>query len=274
MANPRTRAARRRRLGQHFLRDRRVMEKILAAAQLSPEDRVFEVGAGQGALTRELAARARAVVALEVDRKLAEGLAPLVGEFPNIRLLCCDARRFDLSQLPSPPPWKLVANLPYRGGAQILLRCLDRPGLFSRLVVTLQREVAERLCAAPGEKAYGSLSLHAQYRARIQVVAHVPPGAFQPPPEVDSSIVLLLPRARPPVEVEDEGLFFSLLRSSFAHRRKTLLNNLKALRNAPFEAVSWEEVLEASGIDGSLRGEALSLADFARLAATLSRRRG
>lgn len=264
----------RRRLGQHFLVSRRVLDALLDAAALSPQDGVLEVGAGIGTLTVALARSAARVVAVEFDRALLPALHAVVGSLPNVRVVEGDVMRLDLGALvaPLPSPRLVVSNLPYSIASPLIVTLLEQPLGFTRLVCTVQREVAARLAAPPGGRDYGALSVAVQYRARISIVARVPPGAFYPPPEVGSAIVRLDVRPQPAVRVADEALFFQIVRAAFAQRRKTLRNTLAVgLRRAP-PAV--EAASRRAGIDPGRRGETLSLEEFARLTESLAAETG
>lgn len=260
----------RRRLGQHFLVSRRVLDRVLEASALSPQDGVFEVGAGIGTLTVALAEAAGQVTAVEFDRALLPALHDAVGRLPNVRVVEGDVMALELEALvaPLPHPRKSVSNLPYDIASPLIVALLERPLGFARLVFTVQREVAERLTAPPGGRAYGALSVAVQYRAQAAIVARVPPTAFYPPPEVDSAIVRLDVRPDPAVRVTDEAAFFRVVRAAFAQRRKTLRNTLAGgLRLTP-QAV--EAAAARTGIDPRRRGETLSLEEFARLTDSLA----
>jgi 16S rRNA (adenine1518-N6/adenine1519-N6)-dimethyltransferase len=259
----------RKRFGQHFLVSRVILERILEAAALTPQDGILEIGAGIGTLTAALSPRVRAVVAVEVDGALLPALREQTAAFDNVAVEAGDVMRMNLGVLAGrlPHPRKTVSNLPYNIASPLLVGLLDRGLQFTRLVVTVQREVAERLAAAPGAKEYGALSVVVQYRAAARLVARVPRGAFFPRPDVESAIVLLEPRAAPPVDVGDEGLFSRVVRAAFAQRRKTLRNTLAAgLAIAPDDAVAG---CRAAGIEPGRRGETLDLESFAALTRAL-----
>jgi 16S rRNA (adenine1518-N6/adenine1519-N6)-dimethyltransferase len=235
---------------------------------LTRRDTVLEVGAGLGTLTEALAARAGAVAAVEVDRRLAVVLAARLGALPNVRIVEGDALRVDLPPLfAGPPVRKVVANLPYNIAAPLLLRLLDPALSIARHVVTVQREVAERIVARAGTPSYGRLSLAVQYRAAARIAARIPPGAFLPAPDVESAVLTLVPHARPPVQVDDEGALFRVVAAGFGHRRKTLANALaRGLDLAP-SAV--EAACRAAGVDPRARAETLDLKAFAALTRAL-----
>lgn len=246
--------------GQNFLVDDAALRGIVAAADVGPDDEVWEVGPGLGTLTRELARRAARVVAVELDRRMLPVLAETLAPWPHVEVRHADALHVDFEA--AAPGALFVANLPYNVGTAVLSRVLTA-GRFRRAVVLVQREVGDRLVAAPGTPAYGSLSLWVAHHGRARVVRLVPPGAFHPPPKVTSAVVRIdLDRDAVP----DERTF-ALVRDAFRHRRKTLVANLRAV-GQPAEHV--RAVLEAQGLDPRVRAEALDLATFRRLAAALA----
>ena len=253
-----------KRFGQNFLKDHHVIERILAAAELSPEDRVLEIGPGLGVLTDRLLIRVREERAMEVDRDLAQRLSQR--EADNLVVLEGDALRLSWEDLLPSPPYKLVANLPYNISSQILFRILDHRRLFGRLVLMFQKEVGDRLCASAGTRDYGILSVFCQLWYDIRRIAVVPPGAFNPPPKVYSVVLAFEPLSGPRVPVDDEPFFRRVVKGAFSQRRKTLRN---ALIGSGFAALELDPALEAAQIDPGRRGETLSLDEFARLAAAL-----
>lgn len=259
----------RKRFGQNFLIDENILGKIVDAAALDPSDTVLEVGAGLGALTAALADRAGQVVAVEVDRDLIPILEESVGRLPNVRLVHGDILRLALDQLlpAGALSYKVVANLPYYITSPVLMKFLGAERPWSRLVFMVQREVAARLTAAPGTKAYGALTVVLRFSAEVTTVARVPRTAFLPAPEVDSAIVLLTPRPAPlpPGPVRDT--FFAAVRAGFGQRRKTLAN---ALCGAGFPPEAVAAALAEAGLTESRRAETLDLQDFVRLAVCLS----
>lgn len=262
----RSQAARRKRLGQHFLRDEGVAQAIIEAAALGPRDLAVEIGPGHGILTFRLAAIAGRVLALEVDPSLVKTLVPRAAGIPNLDLRHADALRFDFQALR--PPERdghvvVVANLPYAISKPLLLRLFEARQTIHRMVVMLQREVAERLTAAPGGKTYGLLSVAAQLWADPAVCFTVPSAAFTPPPKVESAVVRIVFRDTPKVQLRDEAAFFKIVKAAFGQRRKNLVNALRGGLGLAVPAVG--ELLRAAGIDPSRRGESLSLDDFARV---------
>jgi 16S rRNA (adenine1518-N6/adenine1519-N6)-dimethyltransferase len=246
-----------KRFGQHFLHDRNVVGRIVAALAPQTGDHVIEIGPGTGALTRELLARVTHLDAVELDRDL---IAHLESDFPREQLTLHqgDALKFDFCALaPAGNQLRVVGNLPYNISTPLLFHLLDQSGCIKDMLFMLQKEVVERLRAAPGGKDYGRLSVMIQYRCAVEKLFVVAPGAFTPPPKVDSAVVRLVPHATPPVAVDDPARFALLVRAAFASRRKTLRNNLRGL-------LSVEDML-ALGIDPVRRAETLSLAEFASL---------
>ena len=257
-----------KRWGQHFLVSARALEAIVGAAELTHTDAVLEVGPGLGTLTEALAARAGTVTAIEVDRRLAEVLRIRLGGLSNVRIIEGDALHADLAPLfAGPGVRKAVANLPYNIAAPLLLRLLD-PGLeITRVVVTVQREVAERVVARAGTPAYGRLSVAVRFRAAARIVSRIPAGAFLPAPDVESAVLALVPHARPPVAVGDEAFLFRVVAAGFGHRRKTLANALAQGLGLAASAV--DAACRAAGVDPRTRAETLDLEAFAALAQAL-----
>lgn len=260
----------RRRLGQHFLRDPSVRERIIRLAALSSEDTVLEVGAGKGILTRALAKRAGRVVALEIDKALADSLRRTFSKEPRVEVLNENALTFDPRSLG--PGLKVVSNLPYYAASAIILHLLSYRSSIADMVLMVQKEVAERITAGPGGKDYGSLSLTIQYWADAGLCFAVPARAFRPAPKVESAVLRITPLPEPRVRVRDEGFFFRMVRATFAHRRKTLLNNLKHFLEPGMSQEALRELLALAGIDPGRRSETLSLHEFTRLSDILSKR--
>jgi 16S rRNA (adenine1518-N6/adenine1519-N6)-dimethyltransferase len=252
-----------KRFGQHFLINPTIIRGILRLAELAPDDVVLEIGAGTGTLTEALADRVRRLLALEVDRDLIDALRQRFAARPHVEIIHADALSFDLQRLPK--PIKVVANLPYGTAVAILTRLLTQRACLQSAVVMVQREVAERLYASPGTKAYGSLTLLTQWYARVEKGFNVPPSAFFPPPKVMSTVVKIIPRPVPPVSVGDEALLFRVIRAAFAQRRKMLINALRHEFQA-IDAAMLRQTLERVGITASRRGETLTLHEFAQLA--------
>ncbi len=263
-----TTAGRRRALGQHFLRDAGIARRIVEIAGLTPADLCVEIGPGEGVLTFLLAERAGRLLALEVDEKLVEGLRSRLAALPHVEVRQADARRFDYAALPTLRPSPegrvvIVGNLPYSVSKPILERLVAARTAVSEMVLTLQKEVAERVAAGPGSKRYGALSVLTQLYCDVRLALAIPPGAFRPPPKVDSAVLHLRVLATPRVPVGDEGKFHRLVKAAFGQRRKTLANALAGrLGVSVATARQW---LAAAGIDPGRRAETLSLEEFSRL---------
>jgi 16S rRNA (adenine1518-N6/adenine1519-N6)-dimethyltransferase len=256
--------------GQNFLLEPSVVHKIVAAAKISASDHVFEVGPGIGGLSQILARQARSLTLIEIDPILSGFLSDYFSTAEHVQVLNKDALIMDFAAFAAEKgfaSYKLVANLPYYITTPLLMSFLQRGGTWSLMVLMMQKEVAARIMAPPGGKDYGALSLAVQYRARVEKVMDVPPVAFMPRPEVDSTVLRLENLPRPAVEVADERLFFSLIGAAFAQRRKTLAN---ALANGAGvgDKHFWQDCFRAAAIDGGRRGETLSLAEFALVANT------
>ncbi|WP_150275650.1 16S rRNA (adenine(1518)-N(6)/adenine(1519)-N(6))-dimethyltransferase RsmA [Paenibacillus tepidiphilus] len=261
-------------LGQNFLIDQNILDKIVDAAQLDTASGALEIGPGIGALTQRLAETAGAVTAVEIDRRLIPILKDLLADYPHVNIRNDDVLKVDLRQLfaedfASVEKVSVVANLPYYVTTPILMKLLEEKLPLHNIVVMIQREVAERMAAAPGGKEYGSLSIAVQYYSEPELVCIVPKTVFIPQPNVESAVIRLKVRERPPVEVADEKHFFEVVQASFTQRRKTIANNLKS-RFFPGEGRErLEALLAEAGIDGGRRGETLSIAEYARLSAVL-----
>jgi len=258
-----------RALGQHFLRDDHVAERIVGLVAPTPRDLVVEIGPGRGALTERLAASAGRLLALEIDPALAMRLRARFAEAPGVEILEADARSFDYARvrerLPDPAGRVLaVGNLPYSVGKPILMALVEAGPAIGEMCLMLQKEVAERIAAPPGSKVYGSLSVLTQIACSVRLAFTVPPGAFSPPPQVDSAVVHLRALPAPPVRVADVARFRTVVRAAFGQRRKSLANALAA--GLGVAAVRARTIADAAGIDPARRAETLSLAEFARLA--------
>ena len=254
-----------KRLGQNFLVDAGVVRAIVDAADLSPADTVLEIGPGIGTLTQGLAESGAHVVAVELDKKLPAVLAETLKGYDNVTVVPGDILKLDILRilnLGAGERFKVVANLPYYITTPILMALLEQHLPIERMVTMVQKEVAVRMTARPGSKDYGALSVAVQYHTDARIVMDVPPRAFMPAPEVTSAVIACRVRETPTVHPSDEKLFFRLVRAAFGQRRKTLLN---ALTGAGLTKELCRAGLTAAGIAESLRGEQLSLADFARL---------
>jgi 16S rRNA (adenine1518-N6/adenine1519-N6)-dimethyltransferase len=256
--------------GQHFLVDAQVRDAIVAAAGVRPGSLVVEIGPGTGVLTEGLLRRGASVLALELDRELAAALSETLGGNPRLTVLVADALRFDfgrhLGAHPERGRIRVVANIPYYITSPLILRLLPWRELFKALYLTIQQEVAERIMARPGTKAYGALTLHCQYWAAPRPVLAIPRRAFYPSPEVDSTLVGFDLLDAPRVSVTSPAGLFGLIRAAFGQRRKTVRN---ALRGAGWPTAVLDPALETCGIAGGRRGETLTLQEFARLSQAL-----
>lgn len=264
-----------KKFGQNFLIDSHVIEKILASAALTKEDCVLEIGPGIGTMTQALAERAGRVIAVEIDRNLIPILTETLSEYSNVTIIQADILKVDLKKLAEEQnggrPFKVVANLPYYITTPIVMGLLEGQMPVDSITVMVQKEVAERMKEKPGSKEYGALSLAVQYYAKPEIVASVPPNCFMPRPKVGSAVIRLTRHREPPVEVIDETLLFTLIRASFNQRRKTLVNALKNSPDILYTKEQIQEALEAQHLSLSIRGEMLSLSQFAELSNDLSK---
>lgn len=263
-----------KRFGQNFLVDRNVLNKILDAADIHEGDCVLEIGPGAGTLTLALAERGANVVAVEVDRHLIAILQEVLADHPNARVVNADILGLDLHSLLAEhfdeQRVKIIGNLPYYITSPIISQLLlARPGI-ERIVLMVQKEVAERMKASAGTKDFGSLTVFVQFHAEVEIIAHVSKNVFQPPPEVSSAILRLTPRSAPPVQVPSEEVFFDVVHCAFGQRRKTLLNSLSDCPALGLSKEQVAEILRDADIDPSRRAETLPLADFARIACRLA----
>ena len=261
--------------GQNFLTDTNILQKIVDTAEIDDQVNVIEIGPGIGALTEFLAERAAEVMAFEIDHRLVPILADTLRDFDNVTVVNEDILKVDLARhiqnFKNPDlPIKVVANLPYYITTPILMHLIESGIPFSEFVVMMQKEVADRISAQPNTKAYGSLSIAVQYYMTAKVAFIVPRTVFVPAPNVDSAILKMVRRPEPAVAVEYEQLFFKVSKASFTHRRKTLWNNLTGYFGKTEEVKEkLTKALDQAGLSPSVRGEALSLAEFASLADAL-----
>ena len=261
--------------GQNFLTDTNILQKIVDTAEIDDQVNVIEIGPGIGALTEFLVERAAQVMAFEIDHRLVPILADTLRDFDNVTVVNEDILKVDLAQhiqnFKNPDlPIKVVANLPYYITTPILMHLIESGIPFSEFVVMMQKEVADRISAQPNTKAYGSLSIAVQYYMTAKVAFIVPRTVFVPAPNVDSAILKMVRRPEPVVAVEDESFFFKISKASFTHRRKTLWNNLTGYFGKTEEVKDkLTKALDQAGLSPSVRGEALSLAEFASLADAL-----
>ena len=258
-----------KKFGQNFLIDEHVLSKIIRSAEITEDDFVVEIGPGIGTLTQYLAASAREVAAIEIDDALIPILEDTLSAYDNVTVIHEDVLKVDLCKLAEEKnggePIKVVANLPYYITTPIIMGLFENHVPVESITIMVQKEVADRMKTGPGSKDYGALSLAVQYYAKPELVANVPPNCFMPRPRVGSAVIRLTRHTEVPVEAEDEKLMFQIIRASFNPRRKTLVNGLG---NAPELHIPKEmttEVLEEMGLSASVRGEALTLAQFAEL---------
>jgi 16S rRNA (adenine1518-N6/adenine1519-N6)-dimethyltransferase len=257
-------------LGQNFLTDSHVLDKIIRAAELTPDSGVIEIGPGIGALTERIADQAKKVVAIEIDGRLVPVLKELFQTRPQVEIIHGDALAVDLKALVDEhfrevKSLHVVANLPYYVTSPILIRLLTERLPLKNIVIMIQKEVADRMTANPGTKDYSSLSVLVQYYAEAKEVARVPSHVFVPRPQVDSAVTCLTIRDQPAVEVRNQPLFFKIVRAAFAQRRKTLLNSLHANLLSGLDKSEVERLLREADIDPKRRGETLNLKEYARL---------
>lgn len=255
-----------KKFGQNFLIDPHVLDKIIAAAQISKDDCVLEIGPGIGTLTQYLAENARQVVAVEIDSNLIPILEETLKDYPNVTVINEDILKVDMEGLAKEynqgRPIKVAANLPYYITTPIIMSLFEQQVPVDNITVMVQKEVADRMQAGPGSKDYGALSLAVQYYASPYIVANVPPNCFIPRPNVGSAVIRLTRHKEPPVKVKDEKLMFRLIRASFNQRRKTLQNSLN---NSPELSYTKEQIGQAIGslgLGATVRGEALTLEQF------------
>ncbi len=256
--------------GQNFLIDTHVLDKIIRAAQIGQEDFVVEVGPGIGTMTQYLACRAGHVTAIEIDKALIPILEDTLKGYDNVTILNEDILKVDLCRLAKEQnggrPVKVVANLPYYITTPIIMGLFESHVPVESITVMVQKEVADRMRTGPGSKDYGALSLAVQYYARPELIANVPPNCFMPRPRVGSAVIRLLRHEKPPIQVENEAYLFGLIRASFQQRRKTLVNGLTHAPDICVPKEAFEEALKKMKLSPSVRGETLTLAQFAELA--------
>jgi 16S rRNA (adenine1518-N6/adenine1519-N6)-dimethyltransferase len=259
----------RKKYGQNFLIDTHVLDKIIQAAEITKEDFVLEIGPGIGTLTQYLCENAREVVAVEIDKMLLPILADTLSPYENVTVINQDILKLDLKALiqerNNGRPIKVVANLPYYITTPIVMDLLEKQLPLVSITVMVQREVADRMQSGPGTKDYGALSLAVQYYTKPYIAANVPPNCFMPRPNVGSAVIRLTLHEKSVVAVEDEKLLFRMIRASFNQRRKTLVNGLNNSIEVSFDKEAVQKALEVLGLPDNIRGEALTLGQFAAL---------
>jgi 16S rRNA (adenine1518-N6/adenine1519-N6)-dimethyltransferase len=259
-------------LGQNFLIDDTIIDRIVDGANIGENDYVMEVGPGIGTLTREMAKRSKKVVAIEIDKSLIPILKDTLSDLDNAEVVNSDILRVDVNELIDEKlnggPIKLVANLPYYITTPIVMKFLEEDIPVTNIVVMVQKEVADRMKAEPNTKDYGALSVAVQYYCDVEIVAKVPRHLFMPQPNVDSTVIALNVRENPVYKVDNEEIFFKVVKASFGQRRKTLLNSLSTLGFLNKDEI--KEVLQNSNIDEKRRGETLSIEEFSNLSNTIN----
>ena len=263
-----------KKFGQNFLIDTRVLERIIAAAGVTKDDFVLEIGPGIGTMTQYLCENARAVAAVEIDKNLIPILADTLSEYDNVEVINDDILKVDINRLAEErnggKPIKVVANLPYYITTPIIMGLFESHVPIDSITIMVQKEVADRMQVGPGTKDYGALSLAVQYYAKPEIVANVPPNCFMPRPNVGSAVIRLTRHKEVPVQVEDEKLMFRIIRASFNQRRKTLANGLNNAPDIPLGKEDIAKAIEILGVSPSIRGEALTLRQFAELSNIIS----
>lgn len=263
-----------KKFGQNFLIDDHVITKIINAAEITKDDLVLEIGPGIGTMTQYLAESARKVIAVEIDKNLIPILGETLAEYDNVTVINEDILKLDINRLVEEEnagkPIKVVANLPYYITTPIIMGLFESHVPLQSITVMVQKEVAGRMQVGPGSKDYGALSLAVQYYAKPYIAANVPPNCFIPRPGVGSAVIRLTRYEEPPVTVKDESLMFKLIRASFNQRRKTLQNGIANSPELPYSKAQVEKALEKMGLAANVRGESLTLAEFAKLSDIIS----
>lgn len=263
-----------KKFGQNFLIDDHVITKIINAAEITKDDLVLEIGPGIGTMTQYLAESARKVIAVEIDKNLIPILGETLAEYDNVTVINEDILKLDINRLVEEEnagkPIKVVANLPYYITTPIIMGLFESHVPSQSITVMVQKEVADRMQVGPGSKDYGALSLAVQYYAKPYIAANVPPNCFIPRPGVGSAVIRLTRYEEPPVTVKDESLMFKLIRASFNQRRKTLQNGIANSPELPYSKAQVEKALEKMGLAANVRGESLTLAEFAKLSDIIS----
>lgn len=267
-----------KKFGQNFLIDTRVLDKIISAAGITEDDCVLEIGPGIGTMTQYLAEHAGKVVAVEIDTNLLPILDETLKGYSNVTVINSDILKLDMNKLVDEyndgRPVKVAANLPYYITTPIIMGLFESNVPIDNITVMVQKEVADRMQVGPGSKDYGALSLAVQYYAKPYIVANVPPNCFIPRPNVGSAVIRLTRYQEPPVQVDEPGIMFRLIRASFNQRRKTLQNGLNNSPEVPYTKEQIAAAIESLGVPASVRGEALTLEQFASLANYFTRTAG
>lgn len=263
-----------KKFGQNFLIDTRVLERIIAQAEITKDDMVLEIGPGIGTMTQYLCENAREVVAVEIDNSLIPILEDTLSEYNNVTVINDDILKVDINKLVEEhnagKPIKVVANLPYYITTPIIMGLFEKKVNVDSITVMVQKEVADRMKSGPGSKDYGALSLAVQYYSKPEIVANVPPNCFMPRPNVSSAVIRLKLYDEMAVKVENENLLFRLIRASFNQRRKTLVNGIKNSGELNYKKEQVVEALAKMGLNENIRGEALTLEQFGELSDILN----
>ena len=266
-----------KKFGQNFLIDTRVLEEIIDAAQITKDDFVLEIGPGIGTMTQYLCEAAREVVAVEIDTNLIPILKDTLSTYDNVEVLNQDILKVDIASLAkernNDRPIKVVANLPYYITTPIIMGLFESHVPIDSITIMVQKEVADRMQEGPGSKEYGALSLAVQYYAKPEIVVNVPPSCFMPQPKVGSAVIRLTRHEQSPVQVDNEKLMFQVIRASFNQRRKTLANGLNNFGSFGLGKEEIQACIEELGVPVNIRGEALSLEQFAELSNIINRHR-
>ena len=264
-----------KKFGQNFLIDSNILENIVEAAGITKDDFVLEIGPGIGTMTQYLCEAARQVLAVEIDKMLIPILGDTLSEYDNVEVINQDVLKVDIKSLVEKKnagrPIKVVANLPYYITTPIIMGLFESKVPIESITIMVQKEVADRMQTGPGSKDYGALSLAVQYYAEAKVMLNVSATCFMPRPNVDSAVIKLTRHQKPPVEVRDESLMFKIIRASFNQRRKTLVNGLKNSSELDFSKEGIAEAIKSMGKDENIRGEKLTLEEFAKLSNILGR---
>lgn len=258
-----------KKFGQNFLINTGILEEIIEAAKITKDDFVLEIGPGIGTMTQYLCESAREVVAVEIDKNLIPILKDTLSPYDNVEVINDDILKIDINKLAEErnngKPIKVVANLPYYITTPIIMGLFESHVPIDSITIMVQKEVADRMQEGPGSKEYGALSLAVQYYAKPEIVVNVPPSCFMPQPKVGSAVIRLTRHEEPPVNVENEKLMFQLIRASFNQRRKTLANGLNNYSGLQLDKETIQQCIEELGVPITIRGEALSLEQFAEL---------
>lgn len=253
-------------LGQNFLTDKNIIDKIVDGAQIGPEDTVIEIGPGIGVITSEAARKAKKVIAIEIDKSLIPILSKTLGDYDNVKVINEDVLKININKLieeESARGVKIMGNLPYYITTPIIMKILEEEVNADSITIMMQKEVADRIKALPGSKTYGALSVAVQYYCTVEKVADVPRSVFVPQPNVDSVVLRLNIRDKKPVEVTDRSLFFDCVKAGFGQRRKTLLNSLQGVKGVDKAIIA--ESLDGAGIESGRRAETLTIEEFGRI---------